>query len=276
MTHIRRAAVAGFFYPQDPGELQGMVQHLLADPPPSATACGTPKALIVPHAGYIYSGPIAASAYVCLKDVALDIQRVVLIGPCHRVPLRGLALSSADAFETPLGIVSVDTQAIAALRELPQVTEMDAAHANEHSLEVHLPFLQQILARFTVVPIVAGHASAEQVADVLDLLWGGPETLVVISSDLSHFHDYETARQLDSATCRAIESLDPAPIGFDAACGSVAVRGLLSVARRRGLAVSTLDLRNSGDTQGNPRRVVGYGAWMFCERAACGGESVRA
>lgn len=263
MTHIRRAAVAGFFYPEDPGELQGMVQHLLADPPPSATVCGTPKALIVPHAGYIYSGPVAASAYARLKTLAARTMRVVLIGPCHRVRLRGLAVSSADAFETPLGIVPVDRQAVEDLRTLPQVKELDAAHADEHSLEVHLPFLQQILGPFTLVPIVVGSATAEEVADVLERLWGGSETLIVISSDLSHFHDYETACRLDALTCRAIEALDPGKIGFEQACGGVPVNGLLTVARRRGLEVTTLDLRNSGDTAGDRRRVVGYGAWMF-------------
>lgn len=270
MSNIRHAAVAGLFYPEDPRELDTMIRHLLDEASPRQTAAGqpadsAPKALIVPHAGYIYSGPVAASAYVRLKTAASRVRRVVLLGPCHRVPLRGLAASSADAFETPLGTVSVDKKALAEVLTLPEVTVFDATHAEEHSLEVHLPFLQHILGDFALVPLVVGTASAEEVAAVLERLWGGPETLIVISSDLSHYLDDQAAREMDAATCRAIQSLDPGAIGFDQACGRVAVSGLLTVARRRGLDVTTLDLRNSGDTAGDRRRVVGYGAWMFAE-----------
>jgi MEMO1 family protein len=268
MTQIRHAAVAGLFYPDDRRELDNTVRHLLADvPPPAAVseAGGTLKALIVPHAGYIYSGPVAASAYARLKAVASRVRRVILLGPCHRVPFLGLAVSSADAFETPFGAVPVDKQALSDVLDLPQVRVFNATHAEEHSLEVHLPFLQHILGAFMLVPIVAGEASAEDVAEVLERLWGGPETLIVISSDLSHFLDHQTARRIDAATCRAIESLDPGAIGFDQACGRVPVAGLLVVARRRGIGVTTLDLRTSGDTAGDRRRVVGYGAWMFTE-----------
>jgi MEMO1 family protein len=271
LTQIRHAAVAGLFYPDDRRELDKTVRHLLADVPlPAAVseARGTPKALIVPHAGYIYSGPVAASAYARLKAVAGRVRRVVLLGPCHRVALQGLAVSSADAFETPLGTVPVDKQALQGVLDLPQVRVFNATHADEHSLEVHLPFLQHILGAFTLVPIVVGDASAEEVAEVLERLWGGPETLVVISSDLSHFLDDKAARRIDAATCRAIEALDPGAIGFDQACGRMPVSGLLTVARRRGLGVTTLDLRNSGDTAGDRRRVVGYGAWMFTEPGA--------
>jgi hypothetical protein len=270
MINIRHAAVAGLFYPEDPRELDTTIRHLLDDASPRSkaarqTANKAAKALIVPHAGYIYSGPVAASAYARLNSVASRVQRVVLLGPCHRVPLRGLAVSSANAFETPFGAVPLDKQAIEGVLDMPQIGVLDAAHADEHSLEVHLPFLQHILGSFTLVPIVVGAASAEEVAEVLERLWGGPETLIVISSDLSHYLDDKTARQIDAATCRAIESLDPGAIGFDQACGRVPVGGLLSVARRRGLDVTTLDLRNSGDTAGDRRRVVGYGAWMFAE-----------
>ncbi len=275
MTHIRRAAVAGLFYPEDPEELASAVKHLLADAPLPATARGTPKALIVPHAGYIYSGPVAASAYARLRTLAGKAKRVVLLGPCHRVPLRGLAVSGADAFETPLGVVPVDKSAVADALSLPQVRIFEATHANEHSLEVHLPFLQETLGEFALVPIVVGDASAEEVAEVLERLWGGPETIVVVSSDLSHYHDYESARQIDATTCRAIEALDPGDIGFEQACGGVAVGGLLTVARRRALDVVTLDLRNSGDTAGDRRRVVGYGAWMFSDRGQSRSEGLR-
>jgi AmmeMemoRadiSam system protein B len=260
MLVSRRPAVAGLFYPRDPRELKRMVDGYLAQ----ATAEDTPpKALIAPHAGYIYSGPIAASAYATLAPAHATITRVVLLGPAHRVPVRGLAASSATQFETPLGAIDVDRDAIELALTLPQVKLVDEAHALEHSLEVQLPFLQEVLDRFSLAPFVVGDAGADEVAEVLDLLWGGSETLIVISSDLSHYHDYATARRLDAATTLAIESLRPQDIGFDQACGRIPVNGLLALARRRGLHAQTLDLRNSGDTAGPRDQVVGYGAYVF-------------
>lgn len=260
MLLSRRPAVAGLFYPRDPRELKRMVDGYLAE----ATAEDTPpKALIAPHAGYIYSGPIAASAYATLAPAHATIARVVLLGPAHRVPVRGLAASSATQFETPLGAIDLDRDAIELALTLPQVKLMDEAHALEHSLEVQLPFLQEVLDRFSLAPFVVGDAGADEVAEVLDLLWGGSETLIVISSDLSHYHDYATARRLDAATTLAIESLRPQDIGFDQACGRIPVNGLLALARRRGLHAQTLDLRNSGDTAGPRDQVVGYGAYVF-------------
>jgi AmmeMemoRadiSam system protein B len=222
-----------------------------------------PKALIVPHAGYVYSGPVAASAYATLRASRTTISRVVLLGPAHRVPVPGLAATSADRFETPLGAIPLDRAAIDQALTLPWVRVMDEAHALEHSLEVQLPFLQEVLEDFSLVPFVVGNASAEQVAEVLDLLWGGPETLIVVSSDLSHYHGYDTAQRLDAATTAAIEALRPEDIGEEQACGRAPVSGLLVEARRRGLHVDTLDLRNSGDTAGTRDRVVGYGAYVF-------------
>ena len=279
MTHVRHAAVAGMFYPANPRELDTVVRQMLSEAAPETLEGPTPKAIIVPHAGYVYSGPIAATAYARLKPAADRIRRVVLLGPCHRVPVRGLAVSEADAFATPLGRIPVDRDAVGDILSLPQVQTFEATHAEEHSLEVHLPFLQEIFADFTLVPLVVGQTSADEVAEVLDRLWGGPETIIVISSDLSHYLDYESARHMDAATCRAIETLDPAAIGYDQACGRVPVSGLLALARRRGLQVTTLDLRNSGDTAGDRRRVVGYGAWMFTEQPAAdrrpgGGDTV--
>jgi AmmeMemoRadiSam system protein B len=237
-----------------------MVDGYLAE----ATAEDTPpKALIAPHAGYIYSGPIAASAYATLAPAHATITRVVLLGPAHRVRVRGLAASSAAQFETPLGAIDLDRDAIELALTLPQVKLMDEAHVLEHSLEVQLPFLQEVLDRFSLAPFVVGDAGADEVAEVLDLLWGGPETLIVISSDLSHYHDYATARRLDAATTLAIESLRPQDIGYDQACGRIPVNGLLALARRRGLHAQTLDLRNSGDTAGPRDQVVGYGAYVF-------------
>jgi hypothetical protein len=222
-----------------------------------------PKAIIVPHAGYIYSGPIAASAYALLAPLRERIKRVVLLGPCHRVPLRGLAATSADFFETPLGSIAIDHKALDQILSLPQVQLFDSTHAQEHSIEVQLPFLQEVLADFTLVPLVVGDAEAEDVDEVLELLWGGDETLIVISSDLSHYHDYNSARILDSRTSQAIEQLDGTSIQYGDACGRNPVIGLLLAARKRHLKVTTLDLRNSGDTAGDRSRVVGYGAWAF-------------
>jgi AmmeMemoRadiSam system protein B len=222
-----------------------------------------PKAVIAPHAGYEYSGPIAASAYAPLAAARGRIERVVLIGPAHRVPVTGLSAPHADAFATPLGRVPLDRAALDSILDLPQVGVLHRAHELEHSLEVQLPFLQVVLGDFVLVPLVAGDATPEDVAEVLERLWGGPETLIVVSSDLSHYHDYATARRMDGATTHAIEALRPTAIGYDDACGRVPIQGLLVAARRHGLQATTLDVRNSGDTVGSRDQVVGYGAWAF-------------
>lgn len=270
MTHVRQAAVAGMFYPADAGELHDVVTGLLAEAEARVAPGPVPKAIIAPHAGYVYSGPIAASAYARLKPAADRIWRVVLLGPCHRVAVRGIALPTAHAFATPLGLVPVDRDAITELLCLPPVSVFDDTHRDEHALEVHLPFLQTVLGTFSLVPLVVGQAPADDVAMVLERLWGGDETVIVVSSDLSHYLDYDSARKIDSSTCRAIERLDPSAIGYEQACGRLPVAGLLTVARRRGMQVTTLDLRNSGDTSGDRRRVVGYGAWLFVLPAAAG------
>ncbi len=267
MTHIRNAAVAGAFYPGSPRDLDILVRRFLADAEKKPAEGPVPKAIIAPHAGYVYSGAVAASAYARLKPAADTIRRVVLLGPCHRVAVTGLAVSSADAFATPLGDVPLDKEAIQSILALPQVSVFDATHTEEHSLEVHLPFLQEILTDFSLVPLVVGRASGDEVADVLERLWGGPETVIVISSDLSHYLDYDSAREIDAKTCAAIETLNPSAIAGAQACGRVPIAGLLTLARRRGLEVTTLDLKNSGDTAGDRNRVVGYGAWMFTESA---------
>jgi MEMO1 family protein len=260
MANVRNPAVAGLFYPDDSRELHALVSGYLAAVPASG---GVPKAIIAPHAGYIYSGPIAASAYARIQPARGRITRVVLLGPAHRVGFHGLALSSANCFQTPLGRITVDQEAVKKISGLPQVQVMDAAHMQEHSLEVHLPFLQEVLGEFSLVPLVVGDAEPNEVAEVLEALWGGPETLIVISSDLSHYHDYKTAQRLDRATSQAIEQLRLEDIQYDHACGRNPVSGLLRVARQRGLRAKTIDLRNSGDTAGTPDRVVGYGAYVF-------------
>ena len=260
MTSIRKPAVAGQFYSASAGELDATVTTLLDEAQERNTPA--PKALIVPHAGYIYSGSVAASAYALLLPYRDQYQRVVLLGPSHRTPFRGLALCSADAYRTPLGDVPLDKSCIASV-DVPGVAVFDESHESEHSLEVHLPFLQAVLGDFRLVPIVVGDASPELVSQVLDALWGGPETLIVVSSDLSHYLNYDKARAVDAMTCRAIEKFDVERIHHDRACGATPLGGLLLAAKRHGMKVTTLDLRNSGDTAGDRSAVVGYGAWMF-------------
>lgn len=261
-AQVRPPAVAGFFYPADAGELAAEVDRYLAGAPDHGL---TPKAVIAPHAGYRYSAPVAASVYAGLRRLRGTVRRVVLLGPAHRVPVDGMAVPSADAFETPLGAVPLDTVGRAAVASLPHVVVDDAPHAPEHSLEVHLPFLQRVLGDFDLLPFAVGHAGTSEIADVIERCWGGAETLVVVSSDLSHYHDYETARLLDSATTRAIEELRVDALRQESACGVRPVAGMMVVARRRGMRVTTLDVRNSGDTQGVRDRVVGYGAWAFVD-----------
>jgi AmmeMemoRadiSam system protein B len=262
MSTVRNPAVAGMFYPADPRELDRMVTAMLAEAPAGGEA---PKALIAPHAGYIYSGPVAASVYARLRGARDTIERVVLLGPSHRVGFYGLAVPSTDVFRTPLGDIPIDTARRDQLLELPQVVTMDQAHAMEHSLEVQLPFLQELLTGFLLLPVVVGDAPAQEVAEVLERVWGGPETLIVVSSDLSHYHDYDTARRMDTATSEAIVALQPERLGHEDACGRVPVSGLLLVARSKGLQVEMVDLRNSGDTAGPRDQVVGYGAYAFSE-----------
>ncbi|CAI8786869.1 MULTISPECIES: AmmeMemoRadiSam system protein B [Methylococcus] len=260
MRSVRAPAVAGLFYPADRRQLHALLQGFLGE---AKTAGTPPKALIAPHAGYVYSGPVAASAYVLLKPLRHSIRRVVLLGPSHRIAFRGLALSSTQSFATPLGEIPLDLEAQSVLAALPFVHVLDQAHVLEHSLEVQLPFLQEMLEDFKLVPIVVGDAVPGQVAEAIDLVWGGDETLIVVSSDLSHYHDYATARRMDRATSDAIESLHPEEIGFEDACGRLPVAGLLIAARRRGLSAKTVDLRNSGDTAGSKDSVVGYGAYVI-------------
>lgn len=268
MSIIRPSAVAGMFYPADPVQLMHQLDACWADAKLHPDL-GIPKAIIAPHAGYAYSGAVAASAYDLLKPAKGRITRVVLLGPSHRVAFRGMAISSAQSWASPLGPVPLDRAAIAnVIGRIPMVGELEQAHAQEHSLEVHLPFLQRMLGDFQLVPVVVGEAAPEQVAALLDALWGGPETLIVISTDLSHYLDHPTCQELDARTATAIETLDSASLGRDQACGRMPLGGLLLTAKRRGLGIVTLDVRNSGDTAGPKDKVVGYGAWAVFEPAA--------
>lgn len=263
MTAVRPPAVAGFFYPADTATLSRDVDRYMSARPVPAVAA--PKAIIVPHAGYVYSAAIAGPAFAQVRQAAGRINRVVLLGPGHRVAIPGVAAPTADAFQTPLGTVPLDRSSIDAIASLPHVELRDDAHREEHCLEVQLPFLQRALGKFTLVPLVAGGASPEQLAAILDRLWGGPETLIVISSDLSHYHDYASAQNLDTKAAEAIESLTPDDLSGEQACGRLPIAGMLMSAQRHNLSVDRLDLCNSGDTGGPRDRVVGYGAWAFRE-----------
>jgi hypothetical protein len=258
---VRQPAVAGMFYAAAPESLREDVAGYLSGIRPTGPA---PKAVVVPHAGFRYSGSIAAAAYALLRADAAAIRRVVLIGPSHRVAFRGVAVPAAGVFASPLGPVVIDAAARCAVSTHPAVLTSDRAHEFEHSLEVQLPFLQSVLPDFMLLPLVAGDATAQQVAGILDCVWGDADTLIVVSSDLSHFHDYSDARALDAATSRHIVALEPCLSGEDA-CGCIGLNGFLLAARRRGLTARQLDVRNSGDTAGDRTRVVGYGAFAFYE-----------
>jgi hypothetical protein len=278
MSTIRPAAVAGLFYPDQPAALEQTLAGLLAEAGPGAPR--PPKALIVPHAGYVYSGAVAARAYARLGGLRGRVRRVVLLGPAHRVYVRGLALPEAERFATPLGEVPLDQEGMRRLAGLPQVTRSAAAHQMEHSLEVQLPFLQQVLGDFQLLPLAVGEATPAEVAEVLEQVWGGDETLIVISSDLSHFLSDAAARKVDRATVDAILALNP-HLDHEQACGATPINGLLLAARRHGLQAVELDVRNSSDTAGDPERVVGYAAFAFeaCpepSRRACPEQSRRA
>ena len=260
MASVRQPAVAGTFYSAEVSELENSVAAHLDSPLAWDIAA---KALVVPHAGHVYSGAIAGTAYASVRHLASQITRVVLLGPAHRVAFKGIAVSSADAHATPLGNISVDWPGVAKALALPQVHINDAAFENEHSLEVHLPFLQAALGDFALVPLLVGDAKPEGVEQVLKKLWGGPETLIVISTDLSHFHDYAAAQKLDASATRAIETFNVEGLSGELACGFRPLSGLLRAALRLDLRPTTLDVRNSGDTAGDKSRVVGYGSYAF-------------
>ena len=260
MMHVKTPVVAGLFYPGTQNALRDTVNSLMRQA--DASSEQRPHALIAPHAGYQYSGPVAANAYATLAPWAAEIHRVVVLAPSHRVPFSGIATSSAEAFQTPLGDVRVDRDAVQRLAGLPQVQQLDAAFAQEHALEVQLPFLQTVLEDFTLVPLIVGDADGEAVSAVIEAAWG-PDTLIVVSSDLSHYLDYGGCQQRDRSTTALIEDMQAERIGPYDACGAYPIRGLLKTAQRHGWRVRTLDLRNSGDTAGDRSRVVGYGAYEF-------------
>ncbi|MEE2648651.1 MAG: AmmeMemoRadiSam system protein B [Acidobacteriota bacterium] len=273
MANVRKASVAGTFYPADPARLRDHVETMLAEacslddsgaqssPAPKSVATPVPLALIAPHAGYIYSGPIAASAFKILEALSRPIHRVVVIGPSHFVPFSGVALPEAEVFETPLGKIPVDIAAIDRIRNIDPIVTWDEPHRREHGIEVELPFLQTVLGDFGLVPLVTGHSTAEQVAKIIDALWCD-RTIVVVSSDLSHFHNYDTAVRLDAETADAVVNGRPQDLDERSACGHLAIQGLMIAAERLGRSITLIDLRNSGDTNGPRDEVVGYGAFF--------------
>lgn len=263
MANVRAPAVAGLFYPDEQAVLRQDVQRMLdqADHPQTSR----PKAIIVPHAGYIYSGPTAAQAYKLLQPFADKYRHVVLLGPSHRVGFTGIATCSAEFYETPLGSIPLNLSLTKKALACPLVECLDQAHLMEHSLEVHLPFLQTVLDEFTLTPLVVGDCDAVSCAEVINQLWGDQDTLFVISSDLSHFLDYDSANAIDRRTCHAIESFNGEAISYDQACGRNPIKGLLKASEQHPLKIETLHLCNSGDTAGDKNRVVGYGAWALWE-----------
>lgn len=267
MNPIRPAAVAGHFYPADAAALRRAVEDYLAGA--AAPAGPPPRAIIAPHAGYMYSGPVAARAYAALAPWRGVARRVIVAGPCHRVYVPGVALPSTSAFATPLGTIPVDDAALAKLRALPWVETNDRAHAQEHCIEVQLPFLQSVLGAFQLVPLVVGDASPDEMAATFEAIWDEPHTLVVVSSDLSHYMPWAAAQVRDARTARSIVQREATLVPQDA-CGAAPINGLLRVARKRGLAVRALDVRNSGDTAGDRDRVVGYGSFELVEEGARG------
>ncbi len=271
MASVRNAAVAGMFYPGDPRALASELDELLGGVEAAGPRLGFPKALIVPHAGYIYSGPVAARAYDELAAARGIVRRVVLLGPVHRVAVRGLAVPTDEAFATPLGRIAVDRAALESVRALPQVVASDRAHLQEHALEVQLPFLQRQLGDFTLAPFAVGMATVDEVAQVIDALWGGPETLIVISTDLSHYHAYGEARQIDGHTLSRIAEF-ATDLDHEEACGATPLNGFLSVARRRNLGIKLLAACNSGDTAGGKGQVVGYSSFALYESGTDVGE----
>ena len=261
---IRPAAAAGTFYPDQPAQLDTLLDSLLLNAEPDHKI---PTAIIAPHAGYQYSGAVAATVYASLRNAANTIKRVLLLGPAHRIFVEGMALPKHTHFATPLGNISLDTQCLRELEQMPFVHYLNDAHADEHSLETQLPFLQKVLHDFTLIPIVVGKAKPETIAEVIEHCMQSDSTLIVVSSDLSHFHDYQTAVKIDRETTRLIESYEYEKIGPRQACGCMPLNGLLRYAKSHRLLLSTQDLRNSGDTADNKSRVVGYGAYaLYADR----------
>jgi len=267
---IRHPAVASMFYPGKPADLLNSVRKYLSDADAEQSTVkfkndeNSVRALIVPHAGYIYSGKIAASAYQLLQRNKYHFKRVLLLGPAHRLCLQGAAFPNEEVFETPLGSIILDKTRMKKLAaEFSWISFNEKAHAEEHSLEVQLPFLQETIADFELLPLVVGEMDSLQIAEMIQQFSTDLETLIVISTDLSHFHNYQTAYEKDALTANAIELLEPQKISSEDACGVYPLRGALVAALQNKWKIHRMGLCNSGDTTGDYGRVVGYGAWAL-------------
>ncbi len=263
IEQIRPTAVAGLFYPNSADELSDTINAYLANTAQTMTSPKTIKAIVAPHAGYVYSGPIAASAYTLLRKTNSQFNKVILLGPAHRVKLTGIAIPTVQQFDSPLGPINIDQELLMQINQFDFVHESDLAHKEEHCLEVQLPFLQTVLQDFKIVPLLIGDISAEQVSLVLESIWDVDNLLIVVSTDLSHYYDYITAQKLDQKTSQFIEELNSNKIEYDHACGKTALQALLLSAKKHKLCAKTIDLRNSGDTAGEKNKVVGYGAYVI-------------
>ncbi|MSQ81761.1 MAG: AmmeMemoRadiSam system protein B [Myxococcales bacterium] len=260
-VRIRKPTVAGTFYPARAHALNAELNRCWHDR--KVLNVPPPKAIIAPHAGYVYSGAVAATAYATLAPLVGTVERVVVLGPAHRFALQGFAVPEAQIWQTPLGLVQIDAKAVDELANLPDVVRSDLAHEREHSLEIHVPFVQRALGEVALVPVLVGQITPDRVAKLLEQLWGGPETLIVVSTDLSHYHDQATARKIDDTTVRHFETLDFESLSADCACGAHPVAGLLAHAKAIGMRCAAVDVRTSADTVGDPSRVVGYASCLL-------------
>jgi len=260
----RQASVAGSFYPKNPAQLKKTLTNLFNANEDLNIDFQTPvKAIIAPHAGYIYSGPIAAKAYSLVSTCIKGKNKITIIGPSHFVPFNGIALSTAEFFETPLGKIKVDHHAYELINRIPEVIYLDEAHAREHSIEVHLPFIQYLKKDVRIIPLAVGQTSYQKVAKVLEKFCEEKDNLIIISSDLSHYHAYGYAQKYDLQTALKIENYKCSQLGPNEACGYLAIAGLLKMAKDRKYKIKRIDLCNSGDTSGSKDTVVGYGSWFF-------------
>ena len=259
MEKIKQADVAGMFYPGEEASLRQMVDGFIQK---ALSFDLRPRAIIAPHAGYIYSGSIAGTAYKTIAAVRDQIENVIIMSPAHRFYLRGIALHMADAFATPLGNIPVNIGIVKKIKQFSSVQWEERSFIQEHGLETHLPFIQRAFKPgIKIVPMIVGECQESEVAEILESVWEDPRNFVIISSDLSHFHSYADAKKLDRNTVDLIQNLDSQSLDTEFACGHYPICGLLNLARNRKLKIKALDIRSSGDTAGSKESVVGYGSF---------------
>lgn len=258
-TEFRKPTVAGLFYPSETDNLSKLITDLLNQKPPVSFT----KMLIVPHAAYQYIGEILAQSYLHLFSRSQQIKTVVLLTPSHHIKFNGIAITSKDCYLTPFGEVIIDSDAMMTLLNFPQVVMFDDAHIKEHSIEIHLPFLQTILPSFSLVPLIIGETNSYNILEILEKLWEQEETLIIASMNLSHYQTYNIAQELDQRTSQAIESLHWQSLQTNQICNIHLISSLLQLAHQKSLTPKTIKVCNSGDLTGIKNRVVGYGAFIF-------------